>query len=119
MAKTYKMKHKDEDCSERDIDEIYEDIKKHIGKTMAIALYEYEAFKDSGCIGFSLQVCYEVADITKDKERIRVLVKVLRFDVWDFFREKGMQIFLSILKGQIIDANPEVEEALDIVLSFH
>jgi len=70
-----------------------------------------------GCVGFLMTVAYEITNIFRKSERIKVIVDIKKFDSWDLFKEDAKQAFLMGVKKQITDQIPGIEHILDISIA--
>ena len=99
-----------------DIDKIIEAIKGDIGKPTVLGKWVFCVLGKSEGTGFNFESLYEITRVVKEDQRIKVLINVQLFDSWELFQQEAQRIFINVVKGQITDSVPGIEDLLDIVI---
>jgi hypothetical protein len=100
-----------------DIDTNIEIIKKNLRKPALLCLWELHALGQNGYTGFFFKSSYTISQVVRENQKVKIFIDVQMFDAWDLFQERAKRIFIGLVKEQIADQFPGIEEdILDVVV---
>lgn len=99
------------------IDTNIERIKKNLQKPALLCLWEMHALGQNGYIRFFFKSSYTISQVVRENQKIKIFVNVMMFDTWELLQERVTQIFLNLVREQIANQFPGIEEdILDVVI---
>jgi hypothetical protein len=100
-----------------DIDTNIEMIKKNLRKPAILCLWELHALGQNGYTGFFFKSSYTISQVVRENQKVKIYIDVQMFDAWELFQERAKRIFVDLVREQIANRLPGIEEdILDIII---